>query len=146
MLNKYYHSTGAAIGVVSAFGLGRTLAGHGFVQLISHRSFYSPMFVGIFTTLLVGWIIDRRRKKPINLWRAAYTAPCIFLLGCLGASIFNVFYNGRVFNPDYGFFKEIGDWFLKPMYWFVIVGTPLSVVIGCTYYGIRRMIQRGEII
>ena len=105
--------------------------------------------MGFLFSFFVGHLFDKRRKRfgsELNLWSAAIGPPLvIFLSGVTIGGLVNFLTHASILNPSFGLVEEFYDWLFKPVFWLVIMGAPISVLLGLFYFFIFRKLNSRNI-
>ena len=113
-------------------------AAFGLVVPSSGKSALGAIILGFLSSLFVGHLFDRRRKRfgsVLKLASAAVGVPLvIFLSGVTIGVLVNFLINASFLNPSFGLFEEFYDWLFKPLFWLLILGAPISVLLGLFYF------------
>ena len=126
----------ALIGVVLEFLMAWSIMGTSLMMFWedTQKNASAPIFVGILGTLLGAIALDHGQFFKKNLIKKIFLGtPIVFLSGAVLGCLANFFHSANLSNPYFGYWNEIVDWLLKPLYWLLIIGLPSSLVIGVLY-------------
>jgi hypothetical protein len=86
---------------------------------------------GIVMTLLTSLYFDKKTSIQMHPRKTLIIAgPVIFISGVMVAVIVNLFVLGNIFNPIYSISNELRSWVFKPFFWLIVIGAPMSVLVG----------------
>ena len=136
-----YFKLGASIGLICIPIICYMIMGDaafGLVVPASGKSALGAIILGFLSSIFVGHLFDRRRKRfgsGLKLVSSAVVVPLvIFLSGVTIGGLVNFIINASFLNPSFGLFEEFYDWLFKPLFWLFVLGAPISVLLGLIYF------------
>ena len=128
-MKKNYFLFGTLIGILFAYIIGYLIIGSNFDKMLRLDSKYNgllPIIAGIVSAVVTAIYFDRKKTTEPFLKTALIWPATIFVFGSLIGCWANFVINGQ--------FQDFFSWFLKPVYWLAVVGLPLSLIIGLSYF------------
>lgn len=128
-MNKNYFLIGTFIGILFACVIGYLIMGsnfHGMLKMDSKYNGVLPILCGVVSAIVAGIYFDRKKVTTPFLKSALILPATIFVFGSLIGCLANFIINGQL--------QDFFSWFVKPIYWLVVVGLPSSLIIGSTYF------------
>lgn len=136
-MNKNYFLVGTLTGILFANVTSYLIAGSNFYDFFSNDSKYAgapPIVIGVFSAIIAGVYFDRMKPATGFLKTALILPAIIFFLGAVIGCLVNFVLNGQL--------QDFFSWFVKPMYWLVIIGLPLSLFFGSAYFFLSKKLRR----
>lgn len=137
-MKRNYFLIGTSFGLIAALGVAAWIMKDAFWDLLSivpSQKYYGflPIFVGAAGSLAIGFFADKKFSNAPLLARTLVIPLLIFMTGAVAGSVASWLMN----EPSNPF-----DYFVKPIYWLSLIGAPLSLVVGLSYFGLNKVVQR----
>jgi hypothetical protein len=122
----------ALIGILLEFIVSYSIMGRSLLSLLVIEDKFNglgPITIGIVVTTLTAVWFDFQSRSEKFFLRGMLFPFIIFISGVFSGALANYYFNG---SPQTFF-----DWFIKPIYWLCLIGSPLSIILGMIIFFIR---------
>lgn len=131
-----YYQLGSLFGLAMALVVGFLILQGSLIEFFSNLGIGVSILGGALSCLCFAWFFDERRKSlhnELSFRSTQFVAFKIFLIGACTGSFLNFILQGRIFSPPLGLYAEFVAWFVRPIFWLGLIGSPLSILTAVIY-------------